>query len=127
MPSHLASAAQRLRDRDRDHDHDRAPDARHVSASHSGDSTPESFLNEAANATDGWSEKYGGTLGVIALCGELQQKLAAQSEAIAAIRVAAIRERLRTRSGREVAASLGVTSAAIFKAVKADTWEDARW
>lgn len=94
---------------------------------HRADPTPDEFLTEIAEATPGWSENYGGPHGVIALCGLLQQRIAEQSEAIAAVRVAAIRELLRDHTGVEVAASLGVSSAAISKTMKADAWEDAQW
>lgn len=66
-------------------------------------------------------------MGVAALCGLLQQKISSQSEAVAAVRVAALREMLTERSGVEVAASLGVSRAAISKTSKADAWKDAQW
>lgn len=89
--------------------------------------TPEEFLAEVANAGPGWSEKYGGPMGVVALCGDLQEQLARESERVAAVRVAAYQELLKTRSGNNVAAMFGVSKQAISKAVRANGWKGATW
>lgn len=89
--------------------------------------TPEEFLREVGAAEPGWAEKYGGPLGVAARCAGLQAELSRQSEQIAAVRVAAIQELLKTHSGIEVAASLGVSKSAISKAIKSNVWEDPTW
>lgn len=89
--------------------------------------SPEQFLAEVAAADPGWSEKHGGPMGVVGLCGALQQRISEQSEAIAAVRVAAILELLKEYSGVELAAAFGVSKAAISKATKANVWRDAQW
>ena len=80
-----------------------------------------------AAATPGWSEKYGGPLGVAARCAGLQAELNRQSEQIAAVRVAAVQELLKTEPGINVAASLGVSKSAISKASMSSSWKDPRW
>jgi len=89
--------------------------------------TPTEFLELVADAEPGWSERLGGPVGVATLCAGLQEQLMAQSEAIASVRVAAIRELLKTRSGREVAAMFGVSPAAISEANTSPRWEPATW
>lgn len=89
--------------------------------------SPEQFLAEVAAADPGWSERYGGPMGVVGHCGALQQRISEQSEAIAAVRVAAILELLKDYSGVELAAALGVSKAAISKATKANVWKEAQW
>jgi hypothetical protein len=89
--------------------------------------SPEEFLREINEAEPGWSEKYGGPLGVAALCASLQLQISQISEQIADIRVAGIQEGLKGRSGIEVAAYLGVTPSAISRANKSSGWKDSRW
>ncbi|MCZ4326703.1 hypothetical protein [Brachybacterium paraconglomeratum] len=84
-------------------------------------------MAQVREAEDGWSTTYGGPVGVAALCSALQIQLAEQSEAIAAVRVAAIRELLKDHSGVEVAAMFGVSKTAISKTNRARTWEDPTW
>lgn len=92
-----------------------------------GNPSPEEFLAEVQAAEPGWSEKFGGPLGVAARSAALQAELSRQSEMIAAVRVAAIQELLKTQAGIEVAASLGVSKSAISKATKSPTWKDPTW
>lgn len=92
-----------------------------------GNMTPEQFLQLAEGSEPGWSAELGGPLGVAALCAGLQQQLAEQSAAIAAVRTAAIRQLLEAHSGVEVAAMLGVSKNAISKTNRAQAWEDATW
>lgn len=89
--------------------------------------TPEQFLRAASEAEPGWSEEYGGPLGVAALCASLQLEISRMSEQIAGIRVAAIQELLKERTGIEVAAFLGVTPAAVSRANKNNAWKDSKW
>jgi hypothetical protein len=89
--------------------------------------TPDIFLSQVADAEPGWSDRYGGPAGVVTLCAGLQERLMDQSEQIAAVRVAAIRELLKTHSGREVAAMFAVSPAAISKANNAAAWGGATW
>ena len=89
--------------------------------------SPEMFLAQVADAEPGWSVEHGGPGGVVVLCAALQEQLMTQSEQIAAVRVAAIRELLKTRSGREVAAMFGVSPAAISKANNGPAWAGAAW
>lgn len=89
--------------------------------------TPEAFLREASTAQEGWSQAYGGPLGVAKYCADLQAQLARQSEQIAAIRVAAIRQMLTTNTGVAVARDLGVSKAAISKSLKTSPWENSTW
>lgn len=89
--------------------------------------SPEQLLLEAANAHPGWSHHHGGPEGVATLCSQLQTQLARQSEQIAAIRVAAIRELLKTRPGVEVAALLGISKSAVSKTHKAPAWKEPTW
>lgn len=89
--------------------------------------TPEEFLSLVAESEAGWSEQYGGPLGIAALCASLQLEISRMSEQIASIRVAAIQELLKERSGIEVAAFLGVTPAAISRANKSNAWKDSTW
>lgn len=89
--------------------------------------TPAAFLTLVGEAEPGWSDQLGGPTGVVALCGALQEQLMSQSERIAAVRVAAIRELLKTHSGREVAAMFGVSPAAISKSNRGTSWEGATW
>lgn len=91
------------------------------------DVEPADFLAEIADPTPGWSQKYGGRLGVIALCGLLQQKIALQSKTIAAVRIAAIQDLLTETSGKELAEALNVSKTAISKSTKADAWENPQW
>lgn len=97
------------------------------SPTHAADPSPEAFLAEVNAADSGWSEKYGGPLGVAARSAALQAELSRQSEMIAAVRVAAIQELLKSRSGVEVAALLGVSKSAISKAAKSPAWKDPAW
>lgn len=89
--------------------------------------TPEEFLERVASAEPGWADQYGGPTGIVTLCADLQEQIARQSEQIAAVRVAAIQELLKTRSGANLAATFGVSKAAISKATRANTWEGATW
>lgn len=89
--------------------------------------SPQDFLAAVSAAEPGWSDAYGGPVGVAAMCSALQQQISEQSEAIAAVRVAAIRELLKTHSGVEVAAMFGVSKNAISKTHRANAWEDPTW
>lgn len=89
--------------------------------------SPEKFLAEVETAEPGWSEAYGGPQGVAKHIAGLQAELVRQSERLAAIRVAAIRQLLTERTGVEVAASLGVSKSAISKSLKSTPWKDATW
>lgn len=89
--------------------------------------SPEEFLALIEQVEPGWSDEYGGPEGVAALCAELQTELVRQSEKIAAIRVAAIRQMLTTKSGVEVAAELGISKSAVSKSLKNTPWKDATW
>lgn len=89
--------------------------------------TPETFLEQLAHAEPGWSDEHGGLIGVVTLCADLQTQIARQSEQIAAVRVAAIQELLKTRSGSDLAATFGVSKAAISKAARATSWEGVTW
>lgn len=90
--------------------------------------TPEAFLAEVSSAQPGWSDKHGGLTGIVTLCADLQEQLARQSEQVAAVRVAAIQELLKTRSGTNVAATFGVSKPAISKAARAtNSWKGAIW
>lgn len=89
--------------------------------------SPEEFLALIEQVEPGWSDEYGGPEGIAALCAELQTELVRQSEKIAAIRVAAIRQMLTNRSGVEVAEALGVSKSAISKSLKNTPWKDATW
>lgn len=89
--------------------------------------SPEAFLAETAAAEPGWSDKYGGPLGVAARSAALQSELSRQSELVAAVRVAAIQELLKTHTGIEVAAALGVSKSAISKATKSPAWKEPTW
>lgn len=88
---------------------------------------PHEFLATALRAEPGWSDTYGGPAGVAALCAALQSQVAEQSEAIAAVRVAAIQELLKTFSGVEVAAMFGISKNAISKLSRSAAWEDPTW
>lgn len=88
---------------------------------------PHEFLDDVAQAEPGWSQRHGGPTGVVATCAALQEELAAQSEAIAAVRVAAIQELLKTHSGVELARMFGVSKTAISKATRANTWKEPTW
>jgi len=89
--------------------------------------TPEQFLAELTNLRAGWADQHGGPAGVAALCSALQTDLARQSEQIAAVRVAAIHELLKTHSGVEVAAMFNISKAAISKIAKSAAWEAPTW
>lgn len=89
--------------------------------------TPEQFLGDVDAAAPGWSDRYGGPVGIVAECGRMQALLNDQSERIAKIRIAAIQELLKTRSGAEVSAMFGVAKQTISKASKARGWKDAQW
>lgn len=89
--------------------------------------TPQEFLAEVATAEPGWADRHGGPTGIVTLCADLQEQIARQSEQIAAVRVAAIQELLKTRSGTNVAATFGVSKAAISKTSRANTWKGATW
>lgn len=89
--------------------------------------SPEAFLSEVENATPGWSEAYGGPHGVAVHIAELQAQLVRQSEKLAAVRVAAIRQMLTSQSGVEVAASLGISKSAVSKSLKNTPWKVDIW
>lgn len=88
---------------------------------------PHEFLRHIEHPEPGWSEAYGGPQGVAALCADLQAELIRQSEQIASVRVAAIRQMLTTRTGVDVAHTLGVSKSAISKSLKNTPWKDAQW
>lgn len=89
--------------------------------------SPEEFLEHVANAEPGWADQYGGPEGIVTLCAHLQEQINRESEQIAAVRVAAIKKLLTSRSGADLAATFGVSKAAISKAARANTWEGATW
>lgn len=103
-------------------EHEQAPEL-----DHSPTPTPAEFLDEVADPTPGWSKKYGGRLGIIALCGALQQEIALQSKAVAAVRTAAIHDLLNEMSGKDLAEALSVSKTSISKSTKADAWKDPQW
>lgn len=84
-------------------------------------------MEEMATGEPGWSDKYGGPLGVAARSAALQAELSRRSELVAAARVAAIQELLKTHTGIEVAAALGVSKSAISNATKSPAWKDPTW
>lgn len=89
--------------------------------------TPEKFLERVAHAEPGWADQYGGPAGIVTLCADLQEQINRESEQIAAVRVAAMKELLKSRSGADLAATFGVSKAAISKATRANAWEGATW
>lgn len=91
------------------------------------DPTPEQFLTQVQSSNPGWSDQYGGPMGVATLCANLQEQLAHQSETIAAIRTAAIQELLKTHKGTELAATFGISRAAISNINRSNTWTEATW
>ena len=88
---------------------------------------PGQFLREVANADEGWSERYGGPEGIARWTLNLQDALKEQASDLAAVRTAAIREMLTTRSLADVAQALGVSEQAVSKAANSPTWTDPRW
>lgn len=88
---------------------------------------PHEFLATTRNAEPGWSTPYGGPEGIARLCAELQTELVRQSEQIAAIRTAAIRQLLTTRSGVDVAHTLDISKSAVSKSLKNTPWENPTW
>ena len=88
---------------------------------------PQEFLRDVQNAAPGWSEKYGGPEGVALLAASLQAVLAEQSETIASVRAAAIKEQLKTRSGVDVAKSYGLSKSAISRISKMPAWKGDTW
>ena len=70
---------------------------------------PGQFLREVANADEGWSERYGGPEGIARWTLNLQDALKEQASDLAAVRTAAIREMLTTRSLADIAQALGVS------------------
>lgn len=88
---------------------------------------PVTFVEAAENATPGWTEQYGGLEGIALLCAQIQRQLGDLSEAVAAIRVAAVQGLLETQSGVEVSKSLGVSKAAISKINRNKAWENPTW
>lgn len=89
--------------------------------------TPQEFLAQVAAAEPGWSQQHGGPLGIAAMCADLQAQLVEQSEAIAAVRTAAIQQELTHRSGVQLANLLGVSKTAISKATRSNSWKDPLW
>ena len=81
------------------------------------------LLADASEPCDGWSDQYGGPEGVATLAFELQENLRRQSQHLAALRAAAIRELLRTRSLAEVGRMLGISKQAVSKASRAQGWD----
>ena len=77
---------------------------------------PGQFLREVANADEGWSERYGGPEGIARWTLNLQDALKEQASDLAAVRTAAIREMLTTRSLADIAQALGVSKQAVSKA-----------
>ena len=88
---------------------------------------PGQFLREVANADEGWSERYGGPEGIARWTLNLQDALKEQASDLAAVRTAAIREMLTTRSLADIAQALGVSKQAVSKAANSPTWTDPRW
>lgn len=88
---------------------------------------PITFVDQVAHATPGWSDKHGGPEGVALLCSDMQQQITELSETIAAIRVAAVQELLKTKSGVEVSKTLGISKAAISKINRNQAWEESTW
>lgn len=78
------------------------------------DLTPEDFLTGIDRTEPGWSDRFGGLVGVAALCAKLNADLVAQSEEIARVRAAAINELLKAHSGAQVGAMLGLSRASVF-------------
>lgn len=88
---------------------------------------PGQFLREVANADEGWSERYGGPEGIARWTLNLQDALKEQASDLAAVRTAAIREMLTSRSLADIAQALGVSKQAVSKAANSPTWTDPRW
>lgn len=89
---------------------------------------PAAFLEAVQAAHPGWSARYGGPDGIIALTGLLLEDLAEQSRIIAAVRTAAIREQLATEPGAVIARRHHLSRQAIHRAANAArTWEGETW
>lgn len=88
---------------------------------------PSEFVRRLSNLPEGWSEEFGGPLGVARHTVTLQQRQAQNSEAIASVRAAAIDEAARTMSGYEIVQALGISRQAVEKARRRTKWRDARW
>lgn len=84
-------------------------------------------MREVAASDPGWSVEYGGPEGVARLTLALQDALKVQASELAAVRAAAIKELLTTRSLAEVARLLGVSRQAVSKAALGSAWVDPRW
>lgn len=91
------------------------------------DVTPQDFIEQANNASPGWSEQYGGPMGVAALAAALQEQLSKQSKFIAEVRAAAIQEELKTRPGTELAKAFGISKAAISRISTLPSWKGGTW
>lgn len=76
---------------------------------------PADFLAQASAAEPGWSTAYGGPEGIARLAVDLQRQLNEQSEQVAQIRAAAVRELLTTRTLAQVGEMLGITKQAVSK------------
>lgn len=81
--------------------------------------TPEQFLREIADPAPGWSARYGGPDGVIALTARLLDDIADMSTAVAAIRTTAIQEEMRADSATNIARRHGISRQAVQKAATA--------
>ncbi len=91
------------------------------------DPKPEEFVDLVARAEPGWSDRFGGPAGVVALTERLQDQLESTSAHIADVRVAALRELLSTRTGSEVAAITGVPRLALHALRRKPPQEETTW
>lgn len=89
--------------------------------------SPQQFLHLASAGEPGWSQRYGGTLGVAQLAVRMQQQLAHQSEQISAIRAAAVKHQLKTRSGADLAREMGVSKTAVSRMARSQEREEITW
>lgn len=89
--------------------------------------TPADLIAAATSGQPGWSEPWGGPMGVARAAVAAQEQLNDLSQQIAALRAAALQHELEHRSLAEVARELDVTKQALSRASRADRLPIQTW
>ena len=88
---------------------------------------PTTLIETATTGQPGWSDAYGGPLGVAQAAVAAQEELKSLASVVAGLRAAAIQEALTTRSVADVAKDLGVSRQAVYIASRAPLLHVRTW
>lgn len=93
-----------------------------------GEVDPYELLNLLHHAGQpGWSDQWGGPLGIAKAAGAAQGTLRAQAALLARLRAAAIQEALTSQSLAEVARELGISRQAVHQAARGPAMSVDAW